>query len=56
MEKEKREIDIVLKGANERYKELIATHPNLETRIPLQYIASYLGITPTQLSRIRKKF
>lgn len=54
IDKEKREIDIVLKDANERYLDFITNHPNIEQRIPLHYIASHLGITPTQLSRIRK--
>lgn len=53
--KEKREVNMVLKKANERYLEFIADHPRIETRVPLRYIASHLGITPTQLSRIRKK-
>ena len=55
VDKEKREIEIVLKEAKERYIDFISTHPNIEDRIPLKYIASYLGITATQLSRIRKK-
>lgn len=55
IDKERREIDIVLKDANERYIDFINNHPKIETRIPLHYIASHLGITPTQLSRIRKK-
>ncbi|MFV0467563.1 MAG: Crp/Fnr family transcriptional regulator, partial [Dysgonomonas sp.] len=54
IDKEKRELEIVLKEAKERYLEFINSHPNIETRIPLHYIASHLGITPTQLSRIRK--
>lgn len=55
IEKERREIDIILKNANERYLDFIKSHAKIETRIPLHYIASHLGITPTQLSRIRKK-
>lgn len=39
----------------ERYKDLIQTHPELIKRIPQHYIASYLGITPISLSRIRTK-
>jgi CRP-like cAMP-binding protein len=54
VDKEKREIEIVLKEAKERYIDFIVTHPNIENRIPLQYIASHLGITATQLSRIRR--
>ncbi|MBI3882713.1 MAG: Crp/Fnr family transcriptional regulator [Sphingobacteriales bacterium] len=40
--------------ADVRYKKLIDTQPDLLQRIPLIYIASYLGITPESLSRIRK--
>ncbi|UII26720.1 Crp/Fnr family transcriptional regulator [Fulvivirga maritima] len=54
IDKEKREVDIVMKEAKERYLELLNEHPDIENRVPLQYIASHLGITPTQLSRIRK--
>lgn len=55
VDKERREIDLVLKDAETRYIEFLSDHPKIETRIPLHYIASHLGITPTQLSRIRKK-
>lgn len=54
IDKEKREIEIVLKDSKSRYIDFIDKHPNIENRIPLHYIASHLGITPTQLSRIRK--
>jgi len=39
--------------ANERYKMLLAENPKAIQRIPLKYIASYLGITQVSLSRIR---
>ena len=39
--------------AKERYLELIALRPHIAQRMPLIYIASYLGITPESLSRIR---
>lgn len=55
IQKEQREIAIVMQEASERYKGFIKMHPGIEARIPLHYIASHLGITPTQLSRIRKK-
>ncbi|WP_452219044.1 Crp/Fnr family transcriptional regulator [Lacinutrix undariae] len=55
IDKEQREINIVMKEASERYLSFITAHPNIENRVPLNYIASHLGITPTQLSRIRKK-
>ena len=55
IDKEQREIAIVMQEASERYLHFINTHPGIEKRVPLHYIASHLGITPTQLSRIRKK-
>lgn len=39
----------------QRYKELIEEHPHIIQRIPQHYIASYLGITPVSLSRIRNR-
>jgi CRP-like cAMP-binding protein len=53
--KEKREIELVTLEAKERYAIFQKEHPNLEQLIPQYHIASYLGITPTQLSRIRSK-
>lgn len=53
--KEKREIELVTLEASERYKIFKEEHPNLESLINQYHIASYLGITPTQLSRIRAK-
>ena len=38
----------------ERYKELFQQHPKYIQLIPLQYLASFLGMTPRHLSRIRK--
>lgn len=39
--------------AEERYKALLAEAPSIIQRVPLKYIASYLGITQVSLSRIR---
>jgi CRP-like cAMP-binding protein len=55
VQKEKREIEIVLLDAEKRYAIFQKEFPTLEQQIPQYHIASYLGITPTQLSRIRKK-
>lgn len=41
--------------ASERYIQFITKYPKIEQRVPLKYIASYLGITPTYLSRLRRK-
>jgi CRP-like cAMP-binding protein len=38
-----------------RYEDLIKEHPEILKRIPQHYIASYLGITPVSLSRIRNR-
>lgn len=38
-----------------RYRELVANRPEILQRVPQHYIASYLGITPVSLSRIRNK-
>lgn len=39
----------------QRYKNLLAEHPEILQRVPQHYIASYLGITPVSLSRIRAR-
>lgn len=55
VEKEQKEIEIVLLDAETRYRLFQQRYPGLEQQIAQYQIASYLGITPTQLSRIRKK-
>jgi CRP-like cAMP-binding protein len=40
--------------AEERYDDFNQMYPNLANRIPQKMIASYLGITPESLSRVRK--
>lgn len=42
-------------SAIDRYNEMLREHPDMFQRVPLVYIASYLGITPESLSRIRKE-
>lgn len=53
--KEEREIALLTMSATERYIELQKRQPNLLQSIPLKHIASYLGIQPESLSRIRKQ-
>ena len=55
LNKAKRELDLLNKTAEERYLSLFSERPELIREIPLKYIASYIGITPQALSRIRKR-
>jgi|SRR5690554_2092032 len=55
LEKVKREISLLNDSAEERYLNLFTEQPELIKKIPLQYIASYIGITPQALSRIRRR-
>lgn len=43
------------KTAEEKYLNMLAAYPNIVSRVPQHMIASYLGITPETLSRIRKR-
>jgi CRP-like cAMP-binding protein len=45
-----------LTKAENKYRHLLLHHQHLSNRIPLKYIASYLGMTLETLSRVRKKF
>ncbi|GMQ30616.1 Crp/Fnr family transcriptional regulator [Algoriphagus confluentis] len=53
--KQKQQIGILTKTATERYIELQTRQPEIIQRTPQKYIASYLGVTPQSLSRIRKE-
>lgn len=53
--KSKREQSLLNDSAEERYLKLFVERPNLLTEVPLKYIASYIGVTPQALSRIRKR-
>ena len=54
IEKEKREVSLVMENATDRYLKLLSKYSNIDQRIQQLHLASHLGITPTQLSRIRK--
>lgn len=53
--KSKREQSLLNESAEERYLNLFTERPNLIKEIPLKYVASYIGVTPQALSRIRKR-
>ncbi len=53
--KEKREISMLLQTAEERYQDMLKEFPSLAQQVPQYLLASYLGIKPQSLSRIRNK-
>ena len=48
-------LDGLDKNSKQRYLDFCKTYPNIEKRVPNYQIASYLGIKPQSLSRIRKE-
>lgn len=50
-----RSVEMITKSATERYLDLIQEKPDVLKFAPLKNVASYLGITDTSLSRIRKE-
>ena len=48
-------VSIIADTAKERYLNLLKTKPDIIQNVPLKQIATYLGITDTSLSRIRKE-
>lgn len=53
--KVKRELDLLTKTPQGRYEKLLSEQPKYIQEIPLKYLASYLGVVPETLSRIRKR-
>jgi signal-transduction protein with cAMP-binding, CBS, and nucleotidyltransferase domain len=49
------QIDLLTLTAEERYLKLLVEKPEVFQKVSLKYIASYIGITPESLSRLRKK-
>ena len=47
-------IQLMSYTAEERYQEFIALYPDIMLRVPQTMVASYLGIAPESLSRVRK--
>lgn len=54
VKKQQQQIEMMTQTAEERYLELLDKNPALIQRIHQKHIASYLGITPQSLSRIRR--
>jgi|SRR3989339_4091 len=50
-----RMLDMIKYSAENRYLKLLSNHPDVFQNVSLKIISSYLGITDTSLSRIRKK-
>ena len=50
-----RMLGLIKDTAENRYLKIVKLHPNLIQHVPLKIIASFLGITDTSLSRIRKE-
>ncbi|MEM1136460.1 MAG: cyclic nucleotide-binding domain-containing protein [Bacteroidota bacterium] len=48
-------VSMVTEQAKDRYKQLMNDKPDIALNVPLKHIATYLGITDTSLSRIRKE-
>lgn len=55
LRKKKRTEESIFKSAKDRYETLMEKKPNLVLRTPSNIIASYLGITPETLSRIKSR-
>lgn len=51
----KKSLSMITDSAEARYLQLLKEHPEIIQQAPLKYIATYLGITDTSLSRIRKE-
>lgn len=55
LKKNKRELSFLNDTPTERYLKLFTERPDMIQQIPLKYIASYIGVTPQALSRIRSR-
>ena len=54
LKKEKREKDFLLLSAKDRYLQFLSDYHKMDLQIPQYQIASFLGISPVSLSRIKK--
>ena len=52
--KQQQQINLLTKTAEQQYRELLQTNPDIVARVAQKHLASYLGITPQSFSRIRR--
>jgi CRP-like cAMP-binding protein len=52
--KDQRIVSTLSASADERYEEFLRTYPSIASRVPQFMLASYLGVTPETLSRVRR--
>ena len=52
--KDQRIVTTMTTTAEERYQEFVRTYPSIVQRVPQWMVASYLGVSPETLSRVRK--
>jgi hypothetical protein len=50
-----RTVSLLLDSAETRYLKVLSNRPEIVQEVPLYMVASYLGITPEALSRVRNK-
>jgi CRP-like cAMP-binding protein len=53
--RERRQVELLTRSPEERYRDLLRQCPTLMDRVPHYHVASYLGITPESLSRLRRR-
>ena len=51
----RRGLTLNFKTAEEKYQHFVADYPNIINKVPLGYLASYIGVTPQTLSVLRSK-
>ena len=52
---ESRSVELATLSAEQRYQQLIRNYPGILHHVPISYIASFLGMKPESLSRIRRR-
>jgi len=55
LKQQQRIVSMQFHSAEQKYQNLLSIYPQIELRVPLTHIASYIGITLETLSRIRSR-